>query len=85
MITPKEKAWQLIEKLNHATMPLALSEWVSASHYAKDNLKRKALIIVDEVENVGIFMSEECAKEENYSPETTEEFWEQVRKEIENL
>ena len=44
-MTPKEKAIELLNKMNN--MPITYEEWYKASDYAKTNLKRKALIAVD--------------------------------------
>jgi hypothetical protein len=46
-MTPKEKAIELLDKMNN--MPITIEEWNKASDYAKNNLKRKALIVVDEI------------------------------------
>ena len=48
-MTPKEKAIELIDKMNN--MPITFNEWERASDYAKNDLKRKVLIVVDEFIN----------------------------------
>jgi hypothetical protein len=68
-MTPKEKAIELLDKMNN--MPITIYEWNKASDYAKNNLKRKALIAVNEI-------LEECRLERDW-------YWEEVKQEIENL
>jgi len=46
-MTPKEKAIELLDKMNN--MPITIDEWDKASEYAKTDLKRKALIVVEEI------------------------------------
>jgi hypothetical protein len=68
-MTPKEKAKELLDKMNN--MPITIEEWNKASDYAKNNLKRKALIVVDE-------LIEHC----NYANKW---YWQEVKQEIEKL
>lgn len=54
---PYEKAWDILNKLNNKE--ITVSEWYNASDFAKDDLKRKALIVVDEVINTDMLIDEE--------------------------
>jgi hypothetical protein len=45
--TPLEKAWVLMCRINDAF--ISKQDWEKASEYAKNDLKRKCLIVVDEV------------------------------------
>lgn len=42
-----DKSLAILESVNNG--PLTLSVWKSSSRYAKDDLKRKALIVINEV------------------------------------
>jgi len=44
---PKEKAWDLLEKINN--MKITTLEWNKASNYAKTDLKRKVLVVVNDI------------------------------------
>ncbi len=46
-MTAKEKATDILEKINNGKISKAL--WDNCSDYAKTDLKRKAFLIVDEV------------------------------------
>jgi len=46
-MTTKKKAKQLLEKMNNA--PISESEWDNCSEYARNDLKRKAIIVCDEI------------------------------------
>ena len=82
-MTPLEKAKELLDKMNNEK--IGYSVWKKASDYAKKDLKRKVLIVIVEIENVGCWVSKECAEKEGFSIETTEEFWQDVRLELEGL
>lgn len=47
-MTATEKATEILEKINNGKISKAL--WENCSDYAKKDLKRKALIVVDEIE-----------------------------------
>lgn len=70
-MTPKEKAIEIINKING--QPISVEEWNKASEYAKNDLKRKALIVVNEVLSITYLL-----KRETY-------FYNQVKFEILNL
>jgi transcription elongation factor GreA-like protein len=82
-MTAKEKAKELLDKMNNQVVKK--DDWDKASEYAKKDLKRKCLIVIDEIENVGCFVGKECATKEGFGVETTEEFWQDVRLEMERL
>jgi len=46
-MNPNEKALELLNKMNGQY--ITLSDWHACSDYAKAELKRKALVVVDEV------------------------------------
>jgi hypothetical protein len=72
MSNPKEKAKELVEKMNN--MPITIEEWNKASDYAKTDLKRKALIAVDEILN------------EYWSHDTKRrDWWQEVKQAIKEL
>lgn len=81
-MTPKEKAKELLDKMNNEK--ISYSTWQKASDYAKNDLKRKVLIVIDEIQNVGIWIGKECAENEGFAIECTEEFWKDVRFELEH-
>ena len=45
--TPLEKAWTLMSKMNNSL--ITEEDWQKASDYAKKDLKRKCLLVIDEV------------------------------------
>ena len=90
ILTPKEKAIELIEKINNK--PITVAEWEMASDYAKNDLKRKALIVVNEIL--------EATKEKVYNTQIPfylngvdqrkltiiyDKYWLEVKQEIEKL
>jgi len=79
-MTPKEKAVELVAKMNNA--PINIIEWYKASDYAKNELKRKALIVVDEILQYDI--RAKC-ESQFVIQERIEEYWKQVKTEIEKL
>ena len=77
-MTVEDKAWELLEKINKA--PIKKADWVFASDYARDDLKRKALIVADEVLDT--------LYEYHYDSNLVSgayEYWQQVKTEIEQL
>ena len=82
-MTPLEKAKELLDKMNNQV--IKPKDWQKASDYAKFDLKRKVSIVIDEIENVGCWVSKECAEKEGFEPESTEEFWQDVRLELERF
>ena len=72
--TPKEKAINLIDKMNNQS--ITIQEWQRASDYAKNDLKRKALIVVDEILRV-------IDRDNNY--QNVYAYFLEVKKEIEKL
>ena len=76
-MTPKEKALVLLNKVNGKE--LTLWEWNNCSIYAKNDLKRKVSIIINEVNNELI---------DNYSKDQVMErynYWVDVKAELEKL
>ena len=82
-MTPNQKAKELLDKMNNQV--IKKNDWNKASDYAKKDLKRKCLIVIDEIMNVGCWVSKECAEKEGFGNETTEEFWIEVGLEIESF
>ncbi len=83
-MTPKEKAIDLIIKMNN--QKISIEQFKNASDYARYDLKRKVLIVVDEIieskpsfpiEGEGGYFYEDI--------ELSTEWWKKVRKEIEKL
>jgi len=60
-MTPKEKAWDLLCKMNNANITEKI--WSDASPYAKKDLKRKCFIVIDEVLRLfkDLYKPENCA------------------------
>jgi transcription elongation factor GreA-like protein len=79
----KEKANELMSRMNGQI--ITKKDWEKASDYAKKDLKRKVSIVIDEIENVGCWVAKECAEKEGFGIETTEEFWQDVRIELQRL
>jgi len=82
-MTPKEKALEILFKINNRI--LDDEAWNKSSSYAKQELKRKALIVADEVlAEISVF--EPC---EDYITQTQillrKQFWKSVKQEINNL
>lgn len=73
-ITAVEKAHELRRKFYKG---VKVTDWSQA--------KDCALICVDEIEGVGCWVAKELAEKYGWGPECTEEFWKDVRTEIENL
>lgn len=44
-----KKALEILEKINNS--PITMSDWESCSEYARKDLSRKGLIVVNEIEN----------------------------------
>jgi len=82
-MTPLEKAKELLDKMNNQV--IKTKDWEKSSDYAKSDLKRKVFIVIDEIENVGCWVGKECAEKEGFGIETTEEFWQDVRLELERF
>jgi hypothetical protein len=75
-MTPKEKAFFLLSEMNNA--PVTLESFKKASYYGQQELKRKCLIVVNEILKV-------TEKEIIHCSDTTFFYWQQVKTEIENL
>jgi len=76
---PKDKAIELLNKINNEQITLHV--WKAASEYAKQDLKRKALIVVEEVIATDMLIDEEVfVNTVSYLG-----FWQNVRDEIKKL
>jgi len=82
-MTPQEKAKELLDKMN--TREITTDEWDRASDYAKDDLKRKVYIVVDEVLDARLFAGQNLVGRNGIENIDTEEFWLEVKQEIEKL
>lgn len=77
-MTPKEKAKELIDKMNGREV--LLEQWENASSYARNDLKRKCAIVVDVILSNSrtsipiVVFSEELVCDEEY--------WKEVGREI---
>ncbi len=78
-MTPKEKAIELLSKINNGEITDEI--WENASAYAKSDLKRKALIVVSEVIATDMLIDEEIF----VNTVSYVGFWEQVNREIISL
>lgn len=92
-MTPKDKAEELIIKYSNF-----VSAWTHTSKPKErptarfegigmkiGRAKQCALIAIEEIENVGCWVSKEFAEKEGFGPESTEEFWRDVRMELERF
>ena len=73
-MTYKEKATEILEKINNSK--ISKEDWEKASDYAKSDLKRKALIVVDEI----IYFMDSFDIDIDYPHQF--KWWKQVRDEI---
>lgn len=83
-MTPKQKAKTLLFIINGSNINLEEfdKQFNSASNYAKKDLKRKALIVVDEIlNNFGL----KSDGKNFYTSSEAISFYEEVKKEIEKL
>jgi hypothetical protein len=74
MTKQKQKAWELLEKINNH--PITIDEWKGCSEYARQALKRKAYVVVDEVIS---------ACEYNHVESWNTNWWNQVKEELKKL
>ena len=89
-MTPKEKAFFLLSEMNNATV--TLESFKKASYYGQQELKRKCLIVVNEIiasnphtdfEKSGY---DRMGRHYSYKlPECNLKYWQEVKKEIGNL
>ena len=77
-MTPKEKAIDLLNKMNNK--PISLQEWTSCSQYAREDLIRKCNIIVDEILKYQNIVLEQFPSD-RYKPN----YWQEVKQELENF
>jgi hypothetical protein len=84
-MTPKEKAIELLDKMNN--MPITIKEWNKASDYAKNNLKRKVLIVVEEILECILATDTSSNKHNEWNKEIINQgqWWRRVQQEIEKL
>lgn len=86
-MTEKEKAEELTSKFD----ALVDSEIAGDLGFQFDrttklrNMKKCALIVVDEINNMTTWVSKKCQEKEGYDPDCTEEFWIGVEIEINKL
>jgi hypothetical protein len=78
-MNPKEKAWDLLDKMNNSV--ITKEEWYNASDYAKNDLKRKVNIVIDEVIKIETLIDEEIYVD---SPSYLN-YWLDVKKELKNI
>lgn len=72
-MTPKEKATELLGKMNNK--PITTEEWMKCSDYVKKDLKRKVLVAVEEL----IYAFRQFAIDNQFY------YWQEVKSEIEKL
>jgi len=74
-MTPLEKAKYLVDKINN--QKITIEEWNKCSDYVKNDLKRIALIAVNEIISIKLLWFQKDTKELNY--------WTEVKEEINKL
>lgn len=72
---PSEKARDILEKINNGK--ISKSDWDKATDYAKQDLKRKALIVIDEIESALLDYGKSSFELQNM--ETEFRYWEWVQ------
>jgi hypothetical protein len=77
-MTPKEKAVELLEKINNGK--ITKEQWDNCSEYARNDLKRKAIIVIDEVVSV----VSEFDNTDGYA-QSRLDYYHQIKTEIEKL
>jgi hypothetical protein len=77
-MTPISKAIDILEKINNGE--ISESEWKECSEYQRRNLKRKALVVVGEVQSSLISYGEDSMELQNM--ESHLRYWEKVKVEI---
>ena len=84
-MTPKEKAIFILNRINGAK--ITVTEWVSASDYAKSDLKRKANVVVDEIIEALKITTGHCDLRRIDANEVVKDFqfWKEVKQEIERI
>ena len=80
-MTPKEKSLNILEKINNGE--ILEESWQNCSKYAKQELKRKAYIVVD-------YIVEECSNWaggsiDNEWDRKRFDYWKEVKEEINKL
>jgi hypothetical protein len=73
-----EKARQILEKINNGKISKAL--WENCSDYAKKDLKRKALIVLDEIESALTEYGKDSLELQNMDSEFR--YWDSVREAV---
>lgn len=76
-----EKAREILEKINNGKISKAL--WDNCSDYARKDLKRKALIVIDEVKSALTDYGKESMELQNMDSEFR--YWDSVRKAVESF
>ena len=82
MKNPKQKAKELLDKMNNQI--ITIEEWGKSSTYAKNDLKRKVLIAVDELINCTPSVDIYPFNFQKIQPKV-KEYWKEVKQEIELL
>lgn len=85
-MTPKEKAEELIEKYSQYVSGYVGSSMLTNTEYPEmiiKSAKNCALICVEEIMEVGCWMSVSLVDKFGITEESTEEFWIEVKRELE--
>lgn len=80
-MTATEKAKEILEKINNGKISKAL--WKNCSDYDRKDLKRKALIVLDEVESALTEYGKESMELQNMDSEFR--YWDSVRNAVESF
>jgi hypothetical protein len=75
VLEAKQKAVAILEKINNGKISKAL--WENCSDYAKKDLKRKAFIVLDEIESALTEYGKESMELQNMDSEFR--YWDSVR------
>lgn len=82
-MTPKKKAEELYMKFR--LLQVSNSKVDDEAFNTESRAKKCALIAVDDIESIGNWVSIECAEKWGFGTECTEEFWHDVRDELNKL
>jgi len=72
-MSPKEKSNDLLNKMNNQL--IEQDDWDNLLHYAKRDLKRKCLIVVDEMLSLGSMVGNDLS-------DTFYIYWQEVKNEL---
>ena len=80
-MTATEKAREILERINNGKISKAI--WDNCSDYGEKELKRKALIVLDEVESALIDYGKESMELQNMDSELR--YWDSVKEAVKSF